>query len=70
MLHAAGLPGLVVADLDAFVSAGIDLAMAPDKLASYRRHLIERRQSLPVFDMPRLTRDIEQAYRGMITEKL
>jgi predicted O-linked N-acetylglucosamine transferase (SPINDLY family) len=69
MLHAAGLPELVVADLDAFVAAGIDLATS-NKLASRRRHLVEKRQSLPVFDMPRLTRDIEDAYRGMIGRKL
>jgi predicted O-linked N-acetylglucosamine transferase (SPINDLY family) len=52
-LNAAGLPELAMADEADYVNAITALALDPALLAGYRRHLVEQRLALPLFDSGR-----------------
>ncbi|MDO8420146.1 MAG: hypothetical protein Q7S90_08920 [Rubrivivax sp.] len=53
VLNAAGLPELAMADDADYVNAITALALDPALLAGYRRHLVEQRLTLPLFDSDR-----------------
>jgi len=50
VLNAAGLPELAMSGEDGYVEAITTLALDPALLDAYRRHLSERRLTLPLFD--------------------
>ena len=50
VLNAAGLPELAMASEADYVDAIVTLARDPALLAGYRRHLVEQRLALPLFD--------------------
>jgi len=58
---AAGLPDLVVTDLDAYVRKAVELARDPAGLRAIGARLRERRASLPLFDLDRYARAFEAA---------
>ena len=65
MLHAAGLPELVAANLTDYVALAEALARDPSRLQALRHTLDQNRLSQPLFDTARFTRHIEAAYRTM-----
>ena len=65
LLHAAGLPELVVCSLEAYEAKALDLARDPERLRALRDKLARQRQSAPLFDTAAYTRDLESAYSNM-----
>jgi protein O-GlcNAc transferase len=62
LLHAVGLPELVMPDAQAYEQMALQLATHPEQLQSLRSKLAANRLSSPLFDTPRFVRNIEQAY--------
>jgi protein O-GlcNAc transferase len=65
LLKAVGLPELVTHNLDDYEALAARLAGDPSLLHAIRGRLAENRASHPLFDMDRLCRHIEAAYRTM-----
>lgn len=65
LLHAAGMPELVCPNLESFERLALSLAQDPRRLAAVKAKLMENRERCALFDMARLTRHLEQAYRLM-----
>ncbi|MBC7916562.1 MAG: tetratricopeptide repeat protein [Rhodoferax sp.] len=62
LVCAAGLPELVTQDDEAYVAQAIHLSKNPAMLATMRQHLEIGRGTLPLFDAPRFTRDLERLF--------
>ncbi len=62
LLHAVGLPELVMPDLAAYEETAVRLATEPGALAALRQRLGDDRQTCPLFDTERYARDLERAY--------
>lgn len=65
LLHAVGLPEMVMATHEAYEAKAIELASAPSELQRQREHLRLARTNAPLFDIDQYRRDIEEAYRMM-----
>ena len=65
LLHAIGLPELVVESLAEYEDLARGLAQDPDRLAGIKARLGRNRDTYPLFDTARFTRDLEAAYRVM-----
>jgi protein O-GlcNAc transferase len=65
LLRALGLPELIAADLEDYERRAARLALHPPELARLRDTLAERRTRWPLFDTPRLVRNLERAYWAM-----
>jgi predicted O-linked N-acetylglucosamine transferase (SPINDLY family) len=65
LLHAIGLPELVMSDGAAYERTAISLAHDPARLAALRAKLAANRLTTPLFDTARYTRDLEAAYENM-----
>ncbi|MEZ0232874.1 MAG: tetratricopeptide repeat protein [Methylophilaceae bacterium] len=65
LLHAAGLPELVTQSLDDYASLAIRLAQDASLLESIRGKLQQPSESLPLFNTPVFTRNLEQNYQQM-----
>ncbi len=65
VLNAAGLGELAFGTVDEYRRAIIALAQDPALLAGYRQHLQSQRQSLPLFDAQRYTRELEALFVRM-----
>lgn len=65
LLRAVGLPDLITGDLAAYADLAVSLAGDPARLASLRAHLLEARQTAPLFDAVGFARALETAYRTM-----
>jgi predicted O-linked N-acetylglucosamine transferase (SPINDLY family) len=61
-LHAMGVPELVTDNLADYETLALALAREPARLAALREKLEAARQTAPLFDSPRFTRNMEQAY--------
>jgi predicted O-linked N-acetylglucosamine transferase (SPINDLY family) len=68
LLHAAGLPDLVTASLADYEALALDLAHDPQRLGSLRERLATNRETMPLFDSPRYTRNLEALYHRMWDE--
>jgi predicted O-linked N-acetylglucosamine transferase (SPINDLY family) len=66
LLHTLGLDELITADLDEYERAAIRLARNRDEHAALRRKLRERRATSPLFDIPRLVADLENAFETIV----
>ena len=66
VLNAAGLAELAFASVDDYRCAIQVLALKPALLASYRQHLTGQRLTLPLFDAPRYTRELEALFARMV----
>jgi predicted O-linked N-acetylglucosamine transferase (SPINDLY family) len=66
LLGAAGLPELVMPSSKDYEETAISLASSPEPLRSLRERLRALRHSCPLFDTPKLTRDIESAFVSMV----
>ncbi|MCP1609092.1 putative O-linked N-acetylglucosamine transferase (SPINDLY family) [Azospirillum lipoferum] len=65
LLHAVGLPELVVPDWDAYEATAKRLAEQPAELAALKLRLEQARATAPLFDTDRFARSIETAYATM-----
>ncbi|MBB4014591.1 tetratricopeptide repeat protein [Niveibacterium umoris] len=65
LLAAVGLESLAAADGPRYRALAVQLAREPQTRERLRRHLVEQRDRLPLFDSPRLTRAMESLYRAM-----
>jgi protein O-GlcNAc transferase len=65
-LRALGIPELVAESLADYEAAALRLARAPEELAALRQRVEEGRHTAPLFDMARLTRDVETAFAEML----
>jgi predicted O-linked N-acetylglucosamine transferase (SPINDLY family) len=62
LLNAIGLPELITSSAAHYEALAVELATNPARLAALRQNLELRRATAPLFDTPRFTRDLEQAY--------
>ncbi len=65
LLTAAGLEELVTGSLEDYEQTALALARDPQRLSALRRKLRDNRQIHPLFDLPKLTGNIEAAYARM-----
>jgi protein O-GlcNAc transferase len=65
VLHAAGLPELVTDSLDDYEALALRLARDPVALTDIKAKLVDRRETMRLFDVARFTRHIEAAYVTM-----
>jgi predicted O-linked N-acetylglucosamine transferase (SPINDLY family) len=66
LLTAAELPELIVESWDDYEALAVALARDPARLAGLKQKLASARSTAPLFDTPRLTRDLESLYRRML----
>jgi protein O-GlcNAc transferase len=66
LLSAIGLPELITYNLKDYYHLALALATNRDTLDAIRRKLIVNRDSTPLFDSLRFTRDLENAYLKMM----
>jgi protein O-GlcNAc transferase len=65
LLMAVGMPELVTATLEEYEQTALALGRAPDRLIALRQKLQKNRDTGALFDLPRLTANIEAAYARM-----
>ena len=65
LLHAIGLPELVTSSLAEYEELALALARNPERLAAIKAKLMRNRDTEPLFDTARFTRDLESAYTTM-----
>ena len=65
LLYAAGVPELVTASLGEYEKLALALARTPERLAAIKEKLRRNRDTEPLFDTTRFTRDLEHAYTIM-----
>jgi predicted O-linked N-acetylglucosamine transferase (SPINDLY family) len=65
LLHAVGLPELVVESLQQYTELAVELARNPSKLDELRARLERNRRTHPLFDTARFCRHLESAYTMM-----
>ena len=65
LLHAVGLPELVANSLSEYEALALRLAQDADWLSAIKTRLLGNRNSEPLFDTARFTRDLESAYSAM-----
>jgi predicted O-linked N-acetylglucosamine transferase (SPINDLY family) len=68
ILTAAGLPELIAPNLSSYESLALELATHPERLRAIREKLAHNRQTTPLFDTARFTRNLEAAYRTMLEQ--
>ncbi len=66
ILNAAGLAELIAEDLQQYEALALRLARDPEALAAIRAKLQATRDSMPLFDTVRFTRNLEAAYLRML----
>lgn len=62
LLTAVGLPDLITESLAEYERLAITLGRQPARVASYKRYLAEHGRASPLFDLPRIVRDIESQF--------
>jgi predicted O-linked N-acetylglucosamine transferase (SPINDLY family) len=65
LLHAAGLPEMVTNSLADYEALALRLARDPAALRAIRAKLKQNRDSCPLFDTARITRNLENVYTAM-----
>jgi predicted O-linked N-acetylglucosamine transferase (SPINDLY family) len=65
LLKAIDIPELVTTTLDDYETLALKLAQDPGFLAAMKAKLKSNRDSRPLFDTKRFTRNIESAYAAM-----
>jgi predicted O-linked N-acetylglucosamine transferase (SPINDLY family) len=65
LLANAGLESLIASSYAQYEALALELARDRPRLGALRRRLREQRDSLPLFDSPRFTRSLEDAYRTL-----
>ncbi len=65
LLRAVGLPELIAQSLPEYEELGVALAREPERLAAIRTRLARNRDTEPLLDTARYTRDLKSAYIAM-----
>ena len=65
LLAALDMPELVAADMQGYETLALALARTPEKLAAVKAKLARNRETSPLFDTARFTRNLETAYFSM-----
>lgn len=65
LLNAVGLPDLVTESLAEYERVAVAVGRHPTRAASYRRYLSEEGRRSPLFDMPRLVRELDAALEDL-----
>jgi protein O-GlcNAc transferase len=65
LLMAMGMPELVTGSLEAYQQTALALARDPQRLVALRQKLQEKRDTSALFDLPKLTGNMEAAYARM-----
>jgi protein O-GlcNAc transferase len=65
LVHGMGLDELAVGGFDEYESLAVDLATHAEKLRTLKQKLAHNRETHPLFDVPRLVRNLESAYLEM-----
>ena len=65
LLHAVGLPELVADSLKTYETRALQLAREPGALTAVKEKLAANRDTQPLFDTARITRNLEAAYIAM-----
>jgi len=65
LLTAVGLPDLVTENLADYEKLAVTLGRNPLRVASYKRYLADEGRRSPLFDVPLLVRDIEDAFERL-----
>jgi predicted O-linked N-acetylglucosamine transferase (SPINDLY family) len=65
LLHAVGLPELIVHTTQEYEELAMALARDPQRLSRIKAKLAAQRETAPLFNTQQLTRHIEQAYAAM-----
>jgi predicted O-linked N-acetylglucosamine transferase (SPINDLY family) len=65
LLHAVGMPELVMPTLEAYEARAVELARDTQALRAVRDALAAKLRDAPLFDGRRFARDLEAAYRAM-----
>jgi protein O-GlcNAc transferase len=67
LLTTMGVPELITYNLDDYYKLALDLATDRHRLDSIRSKIVANRDSTPLFDSEKFTRNLEQAYIRMIS---
>jgi|CXWL01.1.fsa_nt_gi predicted O-linked N-acetylglucosamine transferase (SPINDLY family) len=65
LLTAVGLPDLIAHDLPGYEVLAVTLGRQPPRVASYKRYLAEHGRQSPLFDVPRIVREIEAEFERL-----
>lgn len=65
LLNAVGIPELIMRSHEEYERMALALAQDPDRLSALRSRVNKARNGSLLFDLPKLTRNIEAAYLGM-----
>jgi protein O-GlcNAc transferase len=68
-VRSAGLPELVTDSSQAYESTALQLAREPERLAAYKRRLVEARRAAPLFDTASRVRAFERAVLAMVARR-
>lgn len=68
LLTAIGVPELITYNLEDYYRLALDLATNRKKLEAFRSKIIANRDTAPLFDSERFTRNLEKAYTQMVEE--
>ncbi|SFV39145.1 tetratricopeptide repeat protein [Hyphomicrobium facile] len=66
LLSAMGVPELITTDLDAYTCLALELARDKGKLDRIRQKLVSTRDTAPIFDSTRYTRNLEASFEKMV----
>ena len=66
LLTSIGTPELITYTLDDYYELALKLATSTELLAGLRQKISANRDTAPLFDSPRFTRNLEEAYRQMV----
>ena len=70
LLTAMEVPELITRDLDAYFALAADLAANPERRMQLRSKLLAKRDTAPLFDSMRFTRNLESVYISMLERYL
>lgn len=65
VLNAVGVPELITTSFNDYEALALRLAIHPDELKSVRRKIVQNRDTSPLFNSLRFTRNMERAYENM-----
>lgn len=65
LLTAVGLPDLITTTLADYEQRAVQLGREPARIASYKRYLAEHGRGSALFDTPRFTRELEDAFERL-----
>jgi predicted O-linked N-acetylglucosamine transferase (SPINDLY family) len=66
LLTALDVPELITYSLEDYYNLALQLATDVEKMAKVRKRILDNRDTMPLFDTKRFTRNLEEAFDGMI----